>query len=173
MNRQPIGIPLAGAPIIVGIIPGQDPAVWARSLELAEGLDVPLMAAYVDPASYLIEWKPRDQVMPTSLDPVLEPDDEAAIAAAELQESLQQAAAGRGTSWSLRVIAGDPALALGRLANAVGASIIVIGTRRPGLMGKVNELASGSLIHRLLTTQPVPVLGIPSHGEQHHIHPHG
>ena len=152
----------AGSPIIAGVIPGQDPAVWLRALELAESLSSPLIAAFVDPASYLIEWTPGNNVLPISLDPVIDPDDETAIATAQLKETLGHAAAGYGTTWSLRVIGGDPALALGRLAEAVGASIIVIGTRRPGFMAKVDELVSGSLIHRLLTTQHVPVLGIPS-----------
>ncbi|MDQ0277491.1 hypothetical protein QO003_001794 [Arthrobacter silviterrae] len=40
-------------------------------------------------------------------------------------------------------------------------------------MAKVDELVSGSLMHRLLTTQPVPVLGIPSHDVKHHFHSHG
>ncbi|MCC9069440.1 universal stress protein [Arthrobacter cryoconiti] len=123
---------------------------------------MPLLAAFVDPASYLIEWTPGNNVLPTSLDPVLAPDDDAAIAGAQLKESLAAAEAGYGVDWSLRIIAGDPALALGRLAEAIGAATIVLGARRTGFMAKVDELVSGSLMHRLLTTQTVPVLGIPS-----------
>ncbi len=122
---------------------------------------VPLFAAFVDPASYLIEWTSGNKVLPISLDPFIDSNDETAIAAAQLTATLEQAAAGYGTAWSRRIIGGDPALALGRLAEAIGASIIVIGTRRPGLMGRVDEMVSGSLIHRLLTTQHIPVLGIP------------
>lgn len=40
-------------------------------------------------------------------------------------------------------------------------------------MAKVDELVSGSLIHRLLTTQTVPVLRIPSPEVQRHFHSHG
>jgi nucleotide-binding universal stress UspA family protein len=163
----------AGSPLIAAVIPGQDPAVWMRALELAESLSAPLIAAFVDPASYLIEWVPGNKVLPISLDPVHEPDDDTAIAAARLKESLSQVAAGHATTWALRIIAGDPALALGRLAQAVGASTIIIGARRPGILAKVDELLSGSLMHRLLTTQPIPVLGIPSPDRKHHFHSHG
>lgn len=174
MGEQAARAHFTGSPVIVGVIPGQDPAVWARALELAGSWSVPLIAAYVDPASYLIEWMPGNQVLPISLDPVLDPDDDTAIAAAQLRETLAAAAVtGYGTAWSLRVIGGDPALALGRLAEAVGAATIVIGARRPGFLAKVDELVSGSLMHRLLTTQTVPVLGIPSPDVQHHFHSHG
>ncbi|MCU6479687.1 universal stress protein [Arthrobacter sp. A2-55] len=161
-----------GSPVIAGIIPGQNPAVWTRALELAESLSAPLIAAFVDPASYLIEWAPGNEVLPISLDPVLDPDDDTAIAAARLKESLGDVAADYSTTWAMRIIGGDPALALGRLAQTVGASTIVIGARRPGIMAKVDELVSGSLMHRLLTTQPVPVLGIPSHDMKQHFHSH-
>lgn len=172
MGEQAARAGFSGSPVIVGVIPGQDPAVWDRALKLAQSLSVPLIAAFVDPASYLIEWTPGNNVLPISLDPVLDPDDDTAIAAARLKESLTAASAGHDVNWSLRIIGGDPALALGRLAEAVGASTIVIGARRPGFMAKVDELVSGSLMHRLLTTQTVPVLGIPSPDVQRHFHSH-
>jgi nucleotide-binding universal stress UspA family protein len=173
MGEQAARAGFSGSPVIVGVIPGQDPAVWDRALELAQSRSVPLLAAFVDPASYLIEWTPGNKVLPISLDPVLDPDDDTAIAAARLKASLTAAATGYEVNWSLRIIGGDPALALGRLAEAVGASTIVIGARRPGFMAKVDELVSGSLMHRLLTTQTIPVLGIPSPDVQHHFHSHG
>lgn len=173
MSEQAAMARLGGAPVIVGVIPGQDPAVWARALELAHSRAAPLIAAFVDPTSYLIEWTPGANVVQISLDPVIDPVDETSISAASIRESLTTAAAGNDVDWSLRVIGGDPALALGRLAAEVGASTIVIGGRRPGFMAKVDELVSGSLIHRLLTTQTVPVLGIPSPEVQRHFHSHG
>ncbi|RAN76306.1 hypothetical protein B5P43_23565 [Bacillus sp. SRB_336] len=84
---------------------------------LAESWSAPLIAAFLDPASYLIEWTPGNQILPISLEPVLDPDDDSAIAAAQLKESPAVAVAGYGVDWSLRVIGGDPALALGRRAS--------------------------------------------------------
>ncbi|WP_026554686.1 universal stress protein [Arthrobacter sp. 35W] len=173
MDGSEASTPFTGAPIIAGVIPGQDPAVWERALELAAGLSVPLIAAFVDPASYLIEWTPGHDVLPASLAPDLDPDDETVDAAAELKVDLAEAAAGYATSWSFRVVGGDPALALGRLATAVGASMIVVGTRHHGFLAKVDELVSGSLVHRLLTTQHTPVLGVPSRDTHPRFHSHG
>lgn len=163
----------SGSPIIVGVMPDQDPGVWGRALDLAQSLQAPLIAAFVDPASYLIEWTPGNDVLPISLNPTVEPEDETSLAAAELKETLQAGAANHAAPWSMRIIGGDPALAIGRLAAAVGASTIVVGARRPGFLAKVDELVSGSVIHQLLTTQTVPVLGIPSPAVQRHFHSHG
>ena len=80
-----------GSPLIVGVFPGQDPAVWQRALDLSESLSAPLLAAFVDPTSYLIEWTPGNDVLPISLEPVIDPEGEAAIAAAELKEVLERA----------------------------------------------------------------------------------
>ncbi len=162
-----------GSPLIVGVFPGQDPAVWQRALDLSESLSAPLLAAFVDPTSYLIEWTPGNDVLPISLEPVIDPEGEAAIAAAELKEVLERAATGYVTQWSLRIIGGDPARALGRLAAAERASTIIVGTRRPGFLAKVEEIFAGSIIDRLLTTQHIPVLAVPSANVQHHFHSHG
>ncbi|MHA7306485.1 universal stress protein [Arthrobacter sp. TMN-49] len=173
MSEQAGKASFSGSPVIVGVMPDQDPGVWESALELAQSLNAPLIAAFVDPASYLIEWTPGNKVLPLSLNPVVEPEDETSLAATELKETLAAGAGSFATPWSLRIIGGDPALAIGRLAAEVGASTIVVGARRPGFVAKVDELVSGSMLHRLLTTQIVPVLGIPSHAVQRHFHSHG
>ncbi|MEO8222662.1 MAG: universal stress protein [Specibacter sp.] len=173
MNEQAVRTRFSGSPVIVGVMPDQDPGVWERALDLAQSLNAPLIAAFVDPASYLIEWTPGNDVLPISLNPVVEPEDETSQASTELKETLAAGAANYSTTWSLRIIGGDPALAIGRLAAAVEASTIVVGARRPGFLAKVDELVAGSVIHQLLTTQTVPVLGIPSPDMQRHFHSHG
>ena len=72
MGEQAARARFGGSPVIVGVIPGQGQPVWGRALELAGSWSVPLIAAFVDPASYLIEWTPGNQVLPISLDPVLD-----------------------------------------------------------------------------------------------------
>ncbi|WP_165788165.1 universal stress protein [Arthrobacter glacialis] len=152
----------SGSPVVVGVIPDQNPVVWVKALELAHSLNAPLIAAFVDPASSRIEWAPGDFVLPNAVNTAVEPEEETSIAAAELKENLAAGAANHATAWSLRIIGGDPALAIGRLAAAVKASTIVVGARRPGIIAKVDDLVSGSMFHHLMTTQTVPVLGIPS-----------
>lgn len=173
MSEQAGKTSFSGSPVVVGVMPDQDPSVWTKALDLAQSLNAPLIAAFVDPASYLIEWTPGSDVLPISLNPVVEPEDETSLAAEELKETLTAGAVNHTTQWTLRIVGGDPALAIGRLAAAVGASTIVVGARRPGFIAKVDELVSGSMLHRLLVTQTVPVLGIPSHAVQRHFHSHG
>ncbi|WP_427136193.1 universal stress protein [Pseudarthrobacter sp. S9] len=157
----PAGSGFLYSPIVVGVTPGQDPAVLARAAELAQELSAPLICAYVDPASYLIEWNREEPIVPTSLEPVPEPDDEAAINSRQLRTGLAHILDPLGITWTLRVLAGDTALALGRLGASSGASMIIVGSRRVGLLARMEELVNGSVALRLLSTQQLPVLGVP------------
>ncbi|POH58993.1 universal stress protein [Arthrobacter glacialis] len=147
--------------VLVGLLPEQDPAVLACAVSLARATGVSVMAGYVDPGSYLIEWDPSGNPMGRSLNRALDPEDEAASAVRELEPILRTAAQSQGVEYSLRVLGGDPAMALGRLALAASASVIVVGARRPGLLAGVNEVLTGSVVRKLLATQHVPVLAIP------------
>src|SRR5919112_491701 len=46
------------APLLVGIMPKQHPEVLQTAAVLAARLSTPLVCAYVDEASYLVEWDP-------------------------------------------------------------------------------------------------------------------
>lgn len=147
--------------VVVGLLPEQDPAVLSYAVGMAAAMRAELVGAHVDPGSYLIEWDPSGNVLGKSLERALDPDDEAASAVRELGPLLAEAARARNVSSSIRVLGGDPAMALGRLAQAVQASIIVVGARRPGLLAGVNEALTGSVVRKLLATQTIPVLAIP------------
>lgn len=162
-------IPFEEGPVVVGLMPGQDGAVVERAAELAATLNVPLLGAFVDPASYLVEWIPGGHVDQFSLEPVIDDDDETAGIARELAAHLDEVALAYGVEGRLRVVAGERALALGRLAESVGAAVIVVGARRPGLAAKAEELVGGSLLRRLAAIQHTPVLAIPGvvHAPRH------
>lgn len=145
----------------MGLVPEQDPAVLAYAVSLAGAMGVSIIGGYVDPASYLIEWDPNNDPTASSLNRVLDPDDEAASAVSELEPLFRAAAQSQGVQYSFRVLGGDPAMALGRLAQATSAAVIVVGARRPGLLAGVNEVLTGSVVRKLLATQHVPVLAIP------------
>lgn len=147
--------------VIVGLLPEQDPAVLECAASLAKATGAELVAAYVDPGSYLIEWDPSGNVMGKSLDRALDPEDEAASAVFELGTLLEEVAMRHQIESQIRVLGGDPAMALGRLADALNAAAIVVGARRPGLLAGVNEALTGSVIRKLLATQSIPVLAIP------------
>ncbi|WP_026555193.1 universal stress protein [Arthrobacter sp. 35W] len=161
METEYTPVPFESGPVLVGLMPGQGRDVVVRAAELAATLGVPLLGAFVDPSSYLLEWTPGGHVDPLSLAPTLDPDDEAVQDAKDLEDLLSRVALEHGVEASFRVVAGDRAMAIGRLAEAVGAAVIVVGTRRPGLAARAEEMVGGSVVHKLTTTQHTPVLAIP------------
>jgi nucleotide-binding universal stress UspA family protein len=63
--------------------------------------------------------------------------------------------------WSFRSLAGEPARALSEAADAIGASMIVVGTREPGVIHALEEVLVGSVAVHLAHHQHRPVLIVP------------
>src|SRR6476619_1391142 len=119
------------APLVVGVLPGQPPEVLETAVTLAGVLAAPLLCAFVDEASYLVEWDPARSAHRLSL----HPDDDSDIRGlatelkARIQAAVDKAVPGGGApEWSLRTLAGDPARALGQLAAELDAPMIIVGT---------------------------------------------
>src|SRR6478609_3951789 len=96
------------APLVVGVVPGQHPEVLQTAAMLAKSLAAPMICAYVDEASYLVEWDPARSAHRLSRHPDA---DNARIreTTQKLQSVLEERCAGLGVEWSLRTLAGDPA----------------------------------------------------------------
>lgn len=62
---------------------------------------------------------------------------------------------------SLRLLAADPARALGAVASSVGATMIVVGTRERGISARLEDILTGSVAVHLTHRQECPVLVIP------------
>jgi hypothetical protein len=62
-------------PLLVGVVPGQHPEVLQTAVALAQKLSAPLLCAYVDEASYLVEWDPARSAHRLSLHPDKDDDD--------------------------------------------------------------------------------------------------
>lgn len=154
-------------PVLMGVVPGQPLAVAHRAAELAHSLNVKLICAYVDVTSYLAE-EPDGRVEALPIDPDGIDDDIEGISAG-IREHLQDALDGSGVRWSFVTLAGDPARALGRLAESADASIIVVGTRERGLGARFEELLVGSVAVHLTHRQhrPVLVVPLPPHTRHH------
>jgi len=148
-------------PVVVGLVPDQDPAVVQAAVAFAAITNVSVAGAYVDPSSYLIEWDPKGNVVHQSLDREIDPEDEAARTAVELKNLLEAAARDQGVPCTFQTLGGAPAMALGRMAMVRQASVIVVGVRRPGLINEVSEMISGGVARRLLSSQHIPVLVLP------------
>ena len=146
-------------PVLMGVVPGQPLAVAHRAAELAYSLNVKLVCAYVDVTSYLAE-EPDGRIEARPIDPDGIDDDIEGISAA-IKERLREALDGTGIGWSFVTLSGDPARALGRLAESADASVIVVGTRERGLGARFEELLVGSVAVHLTHRQHRPVLVVP------------
>jgi nucleotide-binding universal stress UspA family protein len=153
------------APLLVGIMPKQHPEVLQTAAALAARLGMPLLCAYVDEASYLVEWDPARSAHRLSLHPDADDEDIRALATelkAGIVAAVEKVPAGTGTvEWTLRTLAGDPARALGRLAAETNAPMIVVGTSERGFSHRLSEALNGSVGAWLSHHQSRPVLVVP------------
>jgi len=156
-RRFPGGV---SGPLVVGVVPNQHPEVVLEARALSEALDRPLVFAYVEPNSYLIEWDLKSDIGYQSLHPG-ELDEDISADVVLILAALRRAMNGSTQPWRLRVLAGDPAKALARLAAQVRASLIVVGTREPGVGPMVSEFLGGSTAAHLADQQSRPVLVVP------------
>jgi hypothetical protein len=149
------------APLVVGVVPGQHPEVLQLAASLAKSLAAPLICAYVDEASYLVEWDPARSAHRLSLHPDA---DDARIRATtqELRSVVEARCAPLGVDWTLRTLAGDPARAIGRLATDTNARMIVVGTPERGLGHRISAALNGSVAAWLSHHQERPILIVPA-----------
>jgi nucleotide-binding universal stress UspA family protein len=158
-------------PVLAGVVPGQSPALLQRAADLAYTLNVKLICAYVDITTYLTE-EPDEGIEAPLLGPE-GPADDAEGAGAGIRERLQNILEGTGIRWSFLILSGNPARALGLLAETAAASVIVVGTRAPRLGTRLEHLLVGSVAVQLTHRQPRPVLVVPlpnatpRYGEDH------
>jgi nucleotide-binding universal stress UspA family protein len=158
------------APLLVGVLPGQHPEVLRAATDLAATMGVPLLCAYVDEASYLVEWDPARSAHRLSLHPDKDAAEVQAVSE-ELRSVVGTACAGKNVEWGLRVLAGDPARALGRVAAEADASMIIVGTPERGLGHRISEALNGSVAAWLSHHQDRPVLVVPAHMGAHRDEP--
>ncbi|WP_426997490.1 universal stress protein [Pseudarthrobacter sp. N5] len=155
-------------PLLVGVLPGQHPEVLRTAQVLAAKLAATLLCAYVDEASYLVEWDPARSAHRLSLHPDAD-DAEIRAVTEELKAMIGTSLKGGSVDWTLRTLAGDPARALARLAAESNASMIIVGTPERGMGHRVSEALNGSVAAWLSHHQDHPVLVVPArmpaHGE--------
>lgn len=154
------------APVVVGVLPGQHPEVLQTAASLAERLAVPMICAYVDEASYLVEWDPVRSAHRLSLHPGTD-DDKIRAVTQELGSTIEAACEGLGIEWTLRTLAGDPARAIGRLAVESDAAMIIVGTPERGLGHRITAALNGSVATWLSHHQEHPILIVPARAPEH------
>jgi nucleotide-binding universal stress UspA family protein len=153
------------SPLLVGVAPRQHPEVLQTAANLAARLGTRLLCAYVDEASYLVEWDPARSAHRLSLHPDADAENIGGVTA-ELKTAIEAAVAQvpPGTAaaeWTLQTLAGDPARALAQLAAETDAPMIIVGTSERGFSHRLAEALSGSVGAWLTHHQSRPVLIVP------------
>ncbi len=148
---------MMSGPILVGVMPGQQPVVVEQAVQVAAGAGLPLVCAYADATVYPVDGTTGGPAAPIDPDGV-----EGAQGMPEsLTASIAEQLDGWDVAWSIVPLAGEPAHALAREAASIGASMIVVGTREHKLTAALKELTAGSVARRLFHRQDVPVLVVP------------
>lgn len=149
-----------GRPLVVGVVPDQPQAVALHATALARALGAEAIFGYVDPTRQVDEEFPDGTVRSSPLEPDVG-DDGWERTRDEIEGNLAGTLEGLHANWSFRYLAGNPQRALADLARAVGASMIVVGTREPGIRPRLREFIDGSVSVQLAHRQPLPVLTVP------------
>jgi nucleotide-binding universal stress UspA family protein len=146
--------------VVVGVVPGQPPAVVAEAARFAAAFGAELVCALVDPSRYPVPGAVGGEVQTTSIDPDLA-DDAELIFDPEVESAIAKTLAKTGVCWTVRALAGGPAVELARLADELDAIMIVVGTREAGFRGTLHEFFSGSVAAQLAHHQHRPVVVVP------------
>ncbi|WP_075891093.1 universal stress protein [Actinomyces provencensis] len=154
-------VPFDGRPVVVGVVPHQDPLVLRTAESLARTLGSPaLHLAYADVSRYVVEEHPDGSVVhaPMSPDSL---DGDWTRTRDGLEAWAQDQLGSDGVPWYFHYLAGRPDRALTHLARAVDACVLVVGTRTSGRGAQLREFVTGSVSTHLAHHQHRPVLTVP------------
>lgn len=150
--------PAASGPVIAGVVPGQSSRVVREAARYAALAHAELLVVHVDTTRFMAFEDPDGYVHSTTADIA---GAAAKAALDDVRAAAEKVLAGHDVTWSARQEIGDPALALIRLADETGASLLVVGTRKRGIGESVREFLTGSVAARLSHRQRRPVLVVP------------
>lgn len=146
-------------PIVAGIMPKQDEVVPVTACTMAADLGCSVIFVYSDPSQISVDG---EQGHATSIDPdIVDDSDEQERITAQMEKRLAAVTSGIEVEWEFRYVAGAPAAALANIALEEDASLIMIGSREPGLGARMKEFVSGPVADALMHSQPRPVVVIP------------
>ena len=146
--------------VIVGVVPGQPDTVVEQAAVFAARFNAELVCASVDASQYRVynlgdgtmTSLPFNADSPEFAEDKFDPD---------LASRLAALLDGGALPWSTRALAGNPAQALGDLADTLNAAMIVVGTREATLRASLQEFINGSVAAQLAHRQHRPVVVIP------------
>lgn len=151
--------PVAGQPLVVGVVPGQSPLVALTAATWAQAMGGAVYFGYADPTRIVDREFPDGTVRHSPLEPD-RADDDWRQRSNRLQAELSEALAGSAVTWELRYLAGRADRALTHLARAVGAAAIVVGARQ-SRSERIHDFFAESVGLHLARHQHRPVLVVP------------
>jgi nucleotide-binding universal stress UspA family protein len=146
--------------IVVGVTARQPDTVLRQACRFARQFGAGLVCAHVDAAAYVVAEHPDGSVESRPVDPDALVWDDAAFDP-DLERQIRDLADAAGVRVEFRELAGEIAHALGRLAEVLGAEMIMVGSRRGGLRSTVHEFLGGSVAAHLAHRQTRPVVVVP------------
>lgn len=152
--------------IVVGVDVEQQANVLPRAAALATQMSAALVCAWVDATQVIYGASIDGTRLITPLDP-----DQSASTSEVLRDRIGDHVAeqlqGTTVPWRVESTVGDIASGLTEIATDWDAELIVVGSRRPGFSGWMNEVIGGSIAGHLVHTQARPVLIVPCIKESH------
>lgn len=159
--------------VVVGVYPGQSDGVVLQAAIFAARFDAELVCAWVDPGRHPRADHADDPSAPPAAMAGIDPLSYAPVPAGHLSTPaaepfnpyltahLERILGGHEIEWSTRLLSGDPAQALGQLAESLHATMIVLGTRDGTVRGSLQEFFGGSIAMNLAHHQRRPVVVVP------------
>ena len=148
-------------PVVVGVAPGQPARVVIQAARFAAEFDTSLICAHVNPGRFVVSEATDGSVVSSPIDPDFADSREEEFDR-ELAETLTTVLTDTHVDWSTRVLVGDIPTALGRLADTVNASMIVVGTHERSFSGGIQEFFNRSVAVQLAHNQLRPVVVVPA-----------
>lgn len=149
-------------PILLGVGWGFSEHVVRTATDIATALGQHLVCAFVDPASYLTESETEGARTAHSLDPSV--NEVAEFPSEQLLQRLEALLGQPGEAWSFRVLNGDVAIAIARLADSIGAPMVIVGAGRSGALAWIDRHMEGPVAEALISRRARPVLVVPDIG---------
>jgi nucleotide-binding universal stress UspA family protein len=147
--------------IVVGVTAHQPPLVLRQAARFARRFEALLVCAHVAGDYYVVRAHPDGSVDSRPIDPD-QVTWENAVFDPGLAGRIQELAREEHVAVELRELAGETGRALSRLAEALDAEMIVVGSRHGGLRTSVHEFFSGSVAVHLAHRQSRPLVVVPA-----------
>lgn len=147
------------AVLLAAVVPATANRVLHEATALGAALDADVVAVHVDSSRHVTARHPDGTVDSAPIDP--DADDTPDPHALDTLRRIIDAHTVHGRAVTLWPTAGYPPAEIAHLATHLGARIIVVGTRRPGLAHHVAEFFTGSVAAHLTHRQTRPVLVVP------------